>query len=170
MRRHTTTALLTALLALFALATAQQNDDAAGFQLAFVDTQELIRAHPAQAEIERLGQALDTELQELIGQREELVAKSQNQALTAEEQELLQALTVTIQTRRDSGLADIREAAAPAEAAANEIIREIAAADGFELVLDIGSASGLVVYAAEGVPDITQAAVELMRERHGTAE
>lgn len=170
MRRHTTTAFLTALLALFALATAQQSDSAAGFDLAFVDTQQLIRAHPAQADIERLGEALDAELQELIGQRDELIAKSQNQALTAEEQELLQALTVTIQTRRDSGLADIREAAGPAEQAANEIIREIAAAEGFELVLDIESASGLVVYAAEVVPDITEAAVELMRERHGTAE
>ena len=170
MRRHTTTAFITALLALFALATAQQNDSAAGFQLAFVDTQELIRAHPAQAEIERLGQALDTELQDLIGQRDALAAKSQNQELTAEEQELLQALQVTIQTRRDQGLADIREAAAPAEQAANEIIREIAEAEGFELVLDIGSASGLVVYAADGVPDITQAAVERMRELHGTAQ
>jgi Skp family chaperone for outer membrane proteins len=100
-----------------------------------------------------------------VAQREQLVAKSQEQGLNAEEQELLQALTVTIQTRRESGLADIREAAAPAEQAANEIIREIAREEGFALVLDLEQASGLVVFATDSVPDITQAAVERMQER-----
>ncbi len=162
MRRHTTTALLTALLAFLALATAQ---NAPAFQIAFVDTQALIRAHPAEGEISRLSEALDSELQDLLGQRDQLIAKAENEGLTAEEEELLQALSVTIQTRRDSGLADIRDAAAPAEQAANEIIREIAEAEGYALVLDIEAASGLVVYAAEAVPDITEAAVVVMEER-----
>ena len=166
MRTHTTTVLLTLLLALFGPAAAQQADTPAPVPtLAFVDTQALIRAHPADDEISRLGESLDAELQELVAQREQLVAKSQEQGLNAEEQELLQALTVTIQTRRESGLADIREAAAPAEQAANDIIREIAREEGFAMVLDLEQASGLVVFAAESVPDITQAAVERMRER-----
>ncbi len=165
MRTHTTRAFALILIALTALATAQEADSAASFSIAFVDTQALIAAHPAQAEIASMGEALDAELQELLGQRDALVQKQQSQALTAEEQELLQALQVTIRTRRDSGLRDIREAAAPAEAAANEIIREIAGGDGYDLVLDIEAASGLVVFAAEDVPDITSAAVALMEER-----
>ncbi|MDZ7707084.1 MAG: OmpH family outer membrane protein [Trueperaceae bacterium] len=165
MRTHTTRAFALILIALSALATAQEADPAAPFRIAFVDTQALIAAHPAQAEIARMGEALDAELQELLGQREALLQKQQAQALTPEEQELLQALQVTIQTRRDSGLRDIREAAGPAETAANEIIREIARGDGYALVLDIEAASGLVVFAAEDVPDITSAAVALMEER-----
>lgn len=165
MRRHTSRALALILIALLGLASAQQTDPAAPFGIAFVDTQALIAAHPAQDEIARLGEALDAELQELLGQRDALLQKQQAQALTPEEEELLQALQVTIQTRRDSGLRDIRQAAGPAEAAANEIIREIASDEGFALVMDIEAASGLVVYAAEGVPDLTAAAVALMEER-----
>ena len=165
MRRHTSRALALILIALLGLASAQQTDPAAPFRIAFVDTQALIAAHPAQEEIARLGEALDAELQELLGQRDALLQKQQSQALTPEEEELLQALQVTIQTRRDSGLQDIRQAAGPAEAAANEIIREIARGEGFALVMDIEAASGLVVFAAEGVPDLTEAAVALMEER-----
>lgn len=165
MRTHTTRALALILIALSALATAQEADPAAPFRIAFVDTQALISAHPAQEEIARMGQALDAELQELLGQRDALLQKQQAQALTPEEQELLQSLQVTIQTRRDRGLQDIRQAAGPAEAAANEIIRDIAQQDGYALVMDIEAASGLVVFASEGVPDLTAAAVALMEER-----
>lgn len=153
------------LLAATAVAWAQDAEPATPTGIAFVDTQALIAAHPAQAEIARMGEALDAELQELLGQRDALLQKQQTQALTPEEQELLQSLQVTIQTRRDRGLQDIREAAGPAEAAANEIIREIARDDGFALVMDIEAASGLVVFAADNVPDLTAAAVELMEER-----
>lgn len=165
MRSHTSRALALILIALLGLASAQQTDPAATFLIAFVDTQALIAAHPAQEEIARLGEALDAELQELLGQRDALLQKQQAQALTPEEEELLQALQVTIQTRRDSGLRDIRQAAGPAETAANEIIREIARDERFSLVMDIEAASGLVVFAAEGVPDLTAAAVALMEER-----
>lgn len=165
MRSHTSRALALILIALLGLASAQQTDPAATFRIAFVDTQALIAAHPAQEEIARLGEALDAELQELLGQRDALLQKQQAQALTPEEEELLQALQVTIQTRRDSGLRDIRQAAGPAETAANEIIREIARDERFSLVMDIEAASGLVVFAAEGVPDLTAAAVALMEER-----
>lgn len=160
------TAFLTALLACAAFAPAQESDDSV-ISVAFVDTQQLIRAHPAGEEIARMSEELDAELEELVGQRQELAEAAQERSLDAEEEELLQALTVTIETRRDNGLSDIREAAAPAEEAANGIIREIAQAEGIALVLDIEAASGLVVFAAETVPDITEAAVELMQERHG---
>lgn len=154
---------LVLILAMFGLAVAQ--DGAAPFRVAFVDTQALIAAHPAQAEIERIGEALDAELQELLGQRQALLQKQAGAGLTPEEEELLQALNVTIETRRDAGLGDIRSAAAPAEQAANEIIREIANQDGFALVLDLDQAAGLVVFASSAVPDITEAAVALMEER-----
>ena len=152
-------AVLVAATISFAVAQAD------GFRLAFVDTQVLISAHPAQADIADLGAALDAELQELLAQRQALITKQASDGLTAEEEELLQALTVTIQTRQNTGLEEIRNAAAPAEQAANDIIREIAARDGYDLVLDIGAAAGLVVFAAEDVPDITQEAVTLMQER-----
>jgi hypothetical protein len=43
--------------------------------IAFVDTQVLIAAHPAQAEIAALGADLDAELQELLAQRQALITK-----------------------------------------------------------------------------------------------
>lgn len=155
-------AILAFVLASFAVA---QENAPANLSIAFVDTQALIRSHPANAEIERLGSALESELNELTAQREQLLAKRQGQGLTAEEEELLQALTVTIRTRQESGVEEIRGAAAPAEEAANAVIREIAAAEGYSLVLDIEAAGGLVVFAAEGVPDITQRAIEVLEER-----
>lgn len=164
MKRHTPTTILAVLA--FAVATfAVAQDAASGLRLAFVDTQSLIRSHPANAEIERLGAALETELNELTGQREELLARRQNQGLTAEEEELLQALTVTIQTRQETGVREIRGAAAPAEEAANTVIRDIAQAEGYSLVLDIEAAGGLVVYAGEDVPDITEQAIAMIQER-----
>lgn len=165
MRSLTTRLLTLLLLASLGLATAQGDGASASFRLAFVDTQALIAAHPAQAEIASLGEALDAELQDLLGQRQALLQKQAGAGLTAEEEELLQALNVTIETRRDAGLADIRAAAAPAEEAANQIIREIAQQEGFSLVLDIDRAAGLVVFAAVSVPDVTQQAVALMQER-----
>jgi outer membrane protein len=166
MRSLTSRLSLVLVLAFLGLASAQNGCASAPFRLAFVDTQALIAAHPAQSEIARLGEALDAELQELLGQRQGLLQKQATQGLTAEEEELLQALNVTIETRRDAGLTDIRNAAAPAEEAANAIIREIAQNDGFALVLDIDQAAGLVVFASAAVPDITEAAVALMQERY----
>ena len=136
--------------------------------LAFVDTQALIRAHPAQAEIDRLTQSLDGELQELLQQRQDLLGQAQNGQLSAEQQELLQALSVTIETRRNEGVQAIRDAAAPAEQAANVIIEGLASDQGYDLVLDIGSASGLVVFAADDVPDLTDQAVERMQTEYGS--
>ena len=165
MKRHTPTAILAVLAFALATVAVAQNADPAALRIAFVDTQALIRAHPASAQIEELSQALETELAELQGQRQELLTRQQSQGLTAEEQELLQALTVTIQTRQESGVQEIRGAAAPAEEAANEVIREIASNEGYSLVLDIAAAGGLVVYAGEDVPDITQQAMQLIEER-----
>lgn len=163
--RSLTYRLTPLVLVLATLGLAVGQDGAAPFRVAFVDTQALIAAHPAQAEIERIGEALDAELQELLGQRQALLQKQAGAGLTPEEEELLQALNVTIETRRDAGLGDIRSAAAPAEQAANEIIREIAGQDGFALVLDIDQAAGLVVFASPAVPDITEAAIAIMEER-----
>lgn len=157
------------IFALFASAQAQEAP-AASLSVAFVDTQALIRAHPANEEIQQLSESLDQELADLIDQREELAQKQRDEGLNAEEQELFQALSVTIETRRDRGLSDIREAAAPAEQAANEVIREIAQEEGFELVLDIEAASGLVVYAAEDLPDITDRALDTVEERYPAGE
>lgn len=154
--------ILAVLVAATLSLAAAQSD---GFRIAFVDTQLLIAAHPAQAEIAELGAALDAELQGLIAQRQALIARQSSSGLSPEQEELLQALTVTIQTRQNTGLEEIRAAAAPAEEAANEIIREIANRDGHALVLDIGEAAGLVVYAADSVLDITEEAVALMQER-----
>lgn len=165
MKRPTPTLLVT-VAALTLLAFAQAQDAAQTLRFAFVDTQSLIRAHPASSEIEALGQALESELGELVAQRQELLAKQRSQGLNAEEQELLQALTTTIQSRQQTGVQEIQQAAAPAEQAANEIIRELATSEGYSLVLDIGAASGLVVFANEDVPDVTEQAIALMEERY----
>ncbi len=123
---------LALLLASLTFAFAQSDDaDAPAFRLAFVDTQALIRAHPAASDIEVIGQQLDQELEELLAQRDQLLRRQQDQGdLGPEDEELLQALQVTIETRREGGLSEIRQAAAPAEQAANEIIRDLAAEGG----------------------------------------
>ena len=174
MRRPTITfaSALTLLLAALPFAFAQSDDvDAPAFRLAFVDTQALIRAHPAAAEIEGIGQRLDQELEELLTQRDQLLRRQQEAGeLGPEDQELLEALQVTIETRREGGLSEIRQAAAPAEQAANEIIRDLAAEGGYALILDIEASSGLVVFKADFVPDLTEEAIVMMEERHGAAD
>lgn len=163
MKRLTPTLILV-LAAFAALATAQAQEPTS-LRLAFVDTQALIRSHPASAEIEQLGDSLESELSELQSQREELLERREAGGLSAEDEELLQALTVTIQSRQEGGVNEIREAAAPAEEAANEIIAELAQSDGYSLILDIGAAGGLVVYAGDDVPDVTERAIAMMQER-----
>ena len=157
-------------LVLLTLASVAFAQAPAVFGIAFVDTQALIRAHPAGAQIQEIGAALDAELASLVEQRDGLIAKAQSGALTATEEEILQALQVTISSRREAGLAEIRAAAAPAELAANEVIAMIAEAEGLFLVLDLNAAQGLVVFAAPTVPDITETAVAMMLELYPPAQ
>lgn len=174
MRRLTFASVLASLFLLTLGAAAAQEGDATpdvnvseDATIAFVDSQAAIAEHPAGAEADELEQEAQEEISGLREQLQSLAQQQQAEGLTSEENERYQALLTTLQSVQERYQADIQEAAQPAIEAVNAIIREIADANGIDVVLDITSASeGLVVYARDGL-DITPQVLDLVRERHG---
>lgn len=134
--------------------------------IAFVDSQAAIAAHPSGSEAERLEQQASEEIGELREQLEGLSQRArQGEQLTPEENEQYQALLTTLEAVQQRYQSDIQDAAQPAIEAVNEVIRELAADNEIDVVLDIGAASeGLVVYARDGL-DLTPRVLEIIRDR-----
>lgn len=151
---------LLSLLALFALLSISSAQDAPPLSIAFVSSSQVLAAHPAGQAAEELGQQARTEIQEIEAALRPLVTKANSGAqLTAEEQNQLELTQRTYQETRDRYAQDIDAAAQPAEQEIDGIIRQIAAENGYTLVLnfDVARTSGLVLYADEGnVPNITE--------------
>lgn len=169
MRRLTFPSVLALVLTLVAgLAAAQEVDVEEDATIAFVDSQAAIAEHPSGAEADRLEQEASEEIGGLREQVQGLAQRQQaGEELSPEESEQYQALLTTLQSVQERYQADIQEAAQPAIEAVNGIIREIAEANGIDVVLDIAAASdGLVVYARDGL-DITPQVLEEVRARHG---
>lgn len=151
---------LLSLLALFALLSISSAQDAPPLSIAFVSSSQVLAAHPAGQAAEELGQQARTEIQEIEAALRPLVTKANSGAqLTAEEQNQLELTQRTYQETRDRYAQDIDAAAQPAEQEIDGIIRQIAAENGYTLVLnfDVARTSGLVLYADEGnAPNITE--------------
>lgn len=148
------------LLALFTALSFSSAQDAAPLSIAFVSSSQVLAAHPAGQAAEELGQQARTEIQEIEAALRPLVTKANSGAtLTAEEQNQLELTQRTYQETRDRYAQDIDAAAQPAEQEIDGIIRQIAAENGYTLVLnfDVARTSGLILYADEGsVPNITE--------------
>jgi len=163
-------ALKTVLFAVFfasllSLVTAQEGT----LKIAYVFPSRLFQAHPAgQAAAELMGQR-DAELDPLVTELQTLQAKAETaEGLNADERARANLLLRTVNQTQQRYVDDIRDAAAPAEAAINEAIAAVSKEGGFTLVLDgeLAGAGGssLIVYAEQdAVPDITEQVISRLQ-------
>lgn len=156
-------ALLTGLLTLLPLAPLAYAQDAApttGLKIAFIQSAQLLAAHPAGKAAADLTQQAQTELQQISQNVQPLIEKrNAGQQLTADEQDTLELSQRTYQETQQRYQQEIDAAAQPAEQAIDTIIQEVAQEEGYTLVMnfEVARNSGLVVYADEAnVPDITE--------------
>lgn len=160
MRRLTLLGLLAAVL--IALSASHLSAQSRQTKLVFVDSQAVIRAHPAGASVEALRAQAESEigdLRESIGALESKLAAGQT--LTPEESERYATLVSTLQAVQARYVNDINAAAEPAVKATNEAIAALAKENGYTVVMDRVEAANqrLVVYADDDL-DITQLAID----------
>lgn len=162
MKRVFLTCLLS-LLPVLAFASAQDAAPAAGLSIAFIQSSQVLAAHPAGQQAAQLSEQARTELQQITQNVQPLIDKrNAGQQLTAEEQNTLELSQRTLQETQQRYQQEIDAAAQPAEQAIDGIIQQVAAENGYSLVLnrEIASTSGLIVYAdPAAVPDITEQVV-----------
>lgn len=135
-----------------------------GTRIVFVNSQEVISAHPAGEEAARIEEQARQETDEIRSSIEELAQRAQaGQELTPEEQERYQTLVTTLQTVQQRYQTEFNAAAQPAVEAVNAAIAAVAEENGYSMVLDSVAAgpqgTNLVVYAQPGL-DITEMVIE----------
>lgn len=135
-----------------------------GTRIVFVNSQEVIAAHPAGEEAARIEEQARQETDEIRSSIEELAQRAQaGQELTPEEQERYQTLVTTLQTVQQRYQSEFNAAAQPAVEAVNAAIAAVAEENGYGVVLDSVAAgpqgTNLVVYAQPGL-DITEMVIE----------
>jgi outer membrane protein len=131
-------------------------------KLVFVDSQAVLRAHPAGQAVEALRAQAQTEVKGLTDSIAALEAKlGAGQTLTADESERYATLRTTLQAVQTRYLNDIEAAAAPAVEATNTAITALAKENGYTVVLDRVEAANqrIVVYADDDL-DITQLVID----------
>ena len=149
------------LLTAFSFGSAQNGN----LKLAYVRPSQLFAANPAGQAAAGLMQQRDDELGPLVQELQGLQSKAETAAgLTDDERARATLLVRTVQQAQARYADDIRQAAAPAEAAIDEAIAAVARAGGYTLVLDAeltgaGGASPFIFVDTELVPDITDEVV-----------
>lgn len=134
-------------------------------KLAYVFPSQLFAANPAGQEAAALMKQRDDELAPLVQELQGLQSKAETaEGLTADERARANLLVRTVQQTQARYTEDIRQAAAPAEAAINEAIRAVAKAGGYTLVLDAelagaGGSSPFIYVDTNLIPDITDKVV-----------
>ncbi len=130
-------------------------------KLAYVFPSQLFAANPAGQEAATLMQQRDEELGPLVQELQGLQSKAETaEGLTADERARANLLVRTVQQTQARYTEDIRQAAAPAEAAINAAISAVAKAGGYTLVLDAeltgaGGSSPFIYVDTDIIPDIT---------------
>ncbi len=160
MRRLTLFGLVAAVLVAFLVISPSAQDRQT--RVVFVDSQAALRAHPAGAAVEDLRAQAETEVADLAAGLTALEDKlAAGEQLTPEESERYQTLQTTIVAVQNRYRDEINAAAAPAVEAVNSAIRDLAAANGYTIVMDRVEAANLrlVVYADDDL-DITPMVIE----------
>ena len=157
---------LTFLVSLISLGSAQD-----GLKLAYVYPSQLFAANPAGQEAAALMQQRDEELGPLVQELQALQSKAETaEGLSADERARANLLVRTVQQTQARYTDDIRQAAAPAEAAINAAINSVAKAGGYMLVLDAelagaGGSSPFIYVDTDIIPDITAEVVAQLQGR-----
>ncbi len=153
------------LVAFLGLASAQ---DGAGFRAAYVNSQYLLTLHPLYEQAIALQEQARADVGDLNQRAQELIAKRQSGTeLTPDEQDVLEATLVTLDSITARYDAEFEALLQPAIVEITQAVTETAEALGITMVFDYSAAreSGMIVYAHPDT-DIT----ELVAERLAGAE
>ncbi len=134
-------------------------------KVVFIDSQAVIRAHPSGAQVDEIRNRAEVEVKELTDSISALEAKvAAGQTLSPDESERYATLRSTLSAVQTRYLNEINEAAAPAVAAANAAIAELAKENGYTIVIDMVEAANqrLVVYSDDDL-NITQLAIDRVK-------
>lgn len=159
MKKITLSFCLTVTFLALSLAGAQD------MKLAYVFPSRLFAANPAGQEAASLMKQRDDELGPLVQELQSLQAKAETaEGLSDDERARANLLVRTVQQTQARYTDDIRQAAAPAEAAINAAISAVAKAGGYTLVLDAelagaGGSSPFIYVDTDLIPDITDEVV-----------
>jgi outer membrane protein len=147
--------LLACLLAVALIGTLSapiaQNTALPSGRIGFVESQRVLKAHPRGAEVTRLQQDAQAELQPLIEQVNALRAKVAAGTASAAERSQLDVLTRTVQATQQRWQTRINTALEPITKDIDTAISATAKAEGYSIVMDraVAGQSALVVYADE---------------------
>ncbi|HLV12424.1 MAG TPA: OmpH family outer membrane protein [Trueperaceae bacterium] len=131
-------------------------------KVVFVRAQAAILAHPAGAQVEELRQQAQAEIGELLTSIQALESRiAAGEELSPEDNERYQALVTSANAVQERYRQEIDAAAQPAIQAVNGILAELAAENGYTLIMDADKARelDLVVYADDDL-DVTQLVVD----------
>lgn len=165
MRRLTLLGLVGAVVVAFAASSLSAQSRPT--KVVFIDSQAAIMAHSSYEAVAAITQQASAELNELAASisaiERRIVAGEQLSAVDAERYETLRTSLTAVDNRYR---AEIDAVAAPAVAAVNEIIAELAQENGYTIVIEreVARESRLVVYS-DGDLDITQMVLDRLQGR-----
>ncbi len=153
------TPLILAIAVILGVTSTTPSAQTSDTRVVFINSQAAIAAHPLGTEVSRIEEQARAETSEIAQSIEQLAARARaGEELTPEEQERYQTLVTTLQTVQQRYEQQFNEAAGPVIEAVNQAIAQVAAQNGYDIVLDSVAAgpqgTNLVVYAVDGL-DIT---------------
>ncbi len=163
MKRITYTILVAVLVA--AAFSLNPTAQAPSPRIVFVNSQQLIDAHPSGAAARQLEQQGREELRGIESSLNDIIERAQSgMEITPAEQEQFQLLQMSLETTAQRWDEEVMAAAEPAVLAIDEIVKAYAAEQGFSIIMDfeVARMSGLVVYAEEGL-DVTEAVLQRLQ-------
>ena len=132
----------------------------AATKVGFVNTDAIFKVHPLNAGIEKIKASATAELTPLSKQITDLQTKGDK--ITAKEKQDLETAIKTAQPIQQKWRDQILKATEPMNASVNKALADIAAKQGFSIVMErsVAASSGLVVYADEANTDITDTVIK----------
>lgn len=149
---------------IFVLSFAGAQAPTSSFSVAYVNSEYLLSLHPLYPEIVALEEQARTEVTDLNGRIQQLLAKNQSpEGLTPDEQDLLSVSMSTLGAIRARYDAEIMTLAQPALDEVTNAVAETAGSLGIVMVFDyrVAFEAGLIVYA-DPETDITGKVEELL--------
>ena len=159
---------LLTVLSIFALVSSLGfAQDAAAPKIVFINTQVALNAHPAGQAATELQETAKTEIEALQRDLQTLVDKANSgQQLTTDEQSRFQQLRDALVSVQQRYAEQVSATVQPAEEAVDKIVKEIAAENGYDIIIDSVAAGrqgfALIVFARDEL-DITPLVVERVK-------
>jgi len=135
------------------------------WRVGFINPDVAIQAHPNYAKLKAVQDQAEKELKPLRDQISQLSQKARGGPLPAKDQQNLQTLQKALQDSSKKWGERVSTVAKPLLDDIDKVVRKIAEANGFQVVMDykVARASGIVVYASPG-NDVTALVVKELKK------